>query len=410
MKRKRKPVKKGAAATATAVAAAASSTEAPAPQVLSASKQRRAAKREAERAAAAAGEDPEVSGAAAVAAVRAAAETKAAGGKKKGKVLRKKRRVPQEEPEPESDRDSDSDDDDDDDDDEEEGGESEEGDVDVDFEFFDPTEADYHSVGDLVKNGTWEFVELNFSELQDSIVGQGNIGTLVKSGADDPDPERDVAAVALFTTLNMRQFAHQSWPKAISSALLSKAKTHATAEAKEKLDAVLGEKRKEGQEVGLLFSERFVNLPGPLVPPLHKALVDDIEWSCTTPECPPEEKPFYAFTHFVGVARCFEAPPQDEAEKSKPGKKKRKGVVESENKTSEPWFPRREDQEYWKKAVASFSFPVASNAADKPGKKAQLNKGKGKELRAVFLLSKKGLEQSVANVEKAFQEEEAAEN
>jgi len=327
-------------------------------------------------------------------------EPQAAGGKK-GKVLRKKkRRVPEEEPEPESDMDSGFED-------EDEGEESEGEPIDVDFEFFDPNEGDYHSVGDLVKNGTWEFVEMNFSELVDSIVGQGNIGTIVKSGADDPNPERDVAVCALFTTLNLRQFAHQSWPKAISSALLKQAKTHAAAEAKEKLEAVLGEKRKDGQEVGLIFSERFVNLPGPLVPPLHKALVDDIEWSCTTPECPPEEKPFYVFTHFVGVAKCFELAPKDEAEKSQPGKKKRKGVVASENKSSGPWFPRPEDQEYWKNAVASFTFPVASNTDDKFCKKAKSNEGKGKELRAVFLLTKKALEQSVVNVEKIFKDEAA---
>merc|ERR1711963_58361 len=72
---------------------------------------------------------------------------------------------------------------------EDESGE-ESGDVDVDFEFYDPKEDDYHSVGDFLKNGTWQFApQLNYAEMADSVVGQGNIGTLIKSG-NEKDPEK----------------------------------------------------------------------------------------------------------------------------------------------------------------------------------------------------------------------------
>merc|ERR550537_1568276 len=95
--------------------------------------------------------------------------------------------------------------------------------IDVGFEFFDPSEEDYHSVAGLLKSGTWDFMEPNFTELADSVVGQGNIGTLVKANGDDD------AICGMLTTLNFRQFKHLSWPREIARALVAKAKKHADA-------------------------------------------------------------------------------------------------------------------------------------------------------------------------------------
>merc|ERR1712066_739534 len=139
------------------------------------------------------------------------------------------------------------------------------------------------------------------SELADSVVGQGNIGTIIKSaGIAGPDDD-DITSCGLLTTLNLRQFPKLSWAKAIQNSLLAQAAKHAGAEASKSLKDLLA-KQGNGTEVGLLFNERFVNLPEELIPPLHKALKEDIEWSCTTPECPKDERPYYFFTHFICVS------------------------------------------------------------------------------------------------------------
>merc|ERR1719401_521519 len=104
----------------------------------------------------------------------------------------------------------------------------------------------------------------------------------------------------MLTALNIRQFQHLSWPAAISRGLVEKAKKFADASVTARLEATLEGKEKAGNEVGLLLAERFANMPLALIPPLHRALIDDIEWSCTTPECPEEERPFYRFSNFVG--------------------------------------------------------------------------------------------------------------
>jgi len=275
----------------------------------------------------------------------------------------------------------------------EESGDAEGDDVDVEFEFFDPSEEDYHSVGDFLKNGTWDFAtQLNFAELADSLVGQGNIGTLIKSGNPN-DPEKDHTMCAMLTVLNLRQFPKTSWPGMLSEVLLAKAKKHAAPKVFTGLQEVIGQQRKKDAEVGLMFNERFTNLPPQLIPPLHRSLVGDIEWSCTTPECPEDERPFYFFSHFIGVSRCFETCPAGEEHSTAaavPGG---------------PWFPRPETSHYFHKADLSFTFPCSTGKEKRSDEnKGKKKDGRGQELRAVFVLTKSAFEGSVAQVEKAFKE------
>lgn len=257
-------------------------------------------------------------------------------------------------------------------------------------------------MGDLLKNGTWEFVDLNFAELTDSVVGQGNIGTLIKSEADAGSSgaadDKENTMCGMLTVLNLRQFAHLSWPKAIGDALLEKARKHADDEAQRKLKGLLDASKKKGSEVGLMLSERFVNLPPQLVPTLHKALSEDIAWSCTTPECPLDERPFYEFENFIGVVRCFHAPPTSEASAGSEGIG---GLT----------FPRPEDEAYLKKASFFFSFPVVHDSS-KEGGVAKVPKAqkRGQERRAVFGISRKAFEQVVKQLSSmpAFREDQDA--
>ena len=157
----------------------------------------------------------------------------------------------------------------------------------VEFQFFDPEEDDFHSVRDLLCSGTLGFADLDISGLANSIVDQVNIGTMVKSGveeagADAQAPaegdEDEVTLCGMLTILNLRQFEDQAWCKSLSGLLESKVKE------KQFLNLVKGE-----DQVGLVISERFVNLPLELIPAMHNVILEDIQWSCTTEYCPAEE-------------------------------------------------------------------------------------------------------------------------
>jgi len=269
-------------------------------------------------------------------------------------------------------------------------------DVEMEFEFHNPDEGDYHGVAEHLKSGTWDFVELNFSELTDDLVNQGNVGTLVKSDADSSTKEETVCG--LLTALNLQQFKHRSWPSAVAKALNAKAKKHADAATANKLQALL-EKASKGAQVGLLLSERFVNLPPELVGPLHGALQEDIVWSCSTPECPEDERPFYGFTHFVGVARLCGAGAGDEAAASsgagapRPKKQRRSGAAHAvgagapraggDERPSR--YLRFEDEAYVKGSDFSFTFPLTTPRRE----------GSPPEQRAVFAISRRAFEQVV---------------
>lgn len=258
-------------------------------------------------------------------------------------------------------------------------------DVDVDFDFCDPAETDYHGIGELLKSGTWDFMDPIYAEMQDAIAGQGNIGTLVKS---DVGGETE-AVCGMLTVLNMRQFPKHKWPQAIAKSLIAKAKKHATAEVVKSLEALLDGEKKKGREVGLLLTERFANLPLELVPPLHKALAEDIEWSCTTPECPEDERPFYRFSHFLGLARCY-----DTGEAAAPRKKKKRAAAAASQPStgSGGTYMRPEDGAYVKKASFSFSFPVGTAGG---GGEGQLRRP---ERRMVFVISRAALQEVVTEV------------
>lgn len=165
----------------------------------------------------------------------------------------------------------------------------------VEFEFFDPEEEDFHSVRDLLCSGTLGALDLDFSGIANSIVDQVNIGTMVKSGAEEAQQaqqaqqsqeapasdEDDVTLCGMLTILNLRQFSEQVWCKNLVALLESKVKSD---------KQMLQYTRASGKEqVGLIISERFVNLPLEVIPAMHNVILEDISWSCTTEYCPAEE-------------------------------------------------------------------------------------------------------------------------
>lgn len=219
--------------------------------------------------------------------------------------------------------------------------------------------------------------------------------------------EENANACGLRTLLNLRQFAHQSWPKTIGNALIAKAKKYADPPTVEKLQALLNLTKKEGSEVGLFFSERFVNVPPVLIPPLHKALVDDIEWSCSTPECPEDERPFYKFAHFLYVTRCRNASAAASSPRGGKRKKNRQQADEvanaSINSANKLVCFRPEDEPYLQRAAFSFSFPAPS---DTSGSDAPSERGRASERILVFALARKAFERAVPEVEAACQASE----
>ncbi|KAF8983422.1 Mss4p nuclear export [Entomortierella lignicola] len=209
--------------------------------------------------------------------------------------------------------------------------------IDVDFEFFDPKENDFHAVKNLLgQYFASDAILFALSELSELIVSQPNVGTTIKVNGVDSDP------YSILTVLNMNQHLyniHNVASSASDAASTDKASSSATSKPSqvmtqirdyvftkskqnEKLHARLKDLLSTGskKEVGLILSERFINMPVETAPPMWKMMLEEIKWATD------EGLPFN-FEYYLLLSPTYHevAPKTDlEEDTPKPSKKKTK--------------------------------------------------------------------------------------
>ncbi|KAJ2828843.1 Mss4p nuclear export [Coemansia furcata] len=157
--------------------------------------------------------------------------------------------------------------------------------VDVDFEFFDPKPIDFHAMKRMLMSAFGDDAEdFSLSALVDLILSQNTIGSTVKFEGDD-DP------YAFLTVLNMHAHADKEPIRQIKDYLLKKAEKRGSS-------AKLSEIFDGPGHVGLLLSERVVNMPPQVVAPMLKMLVEELEWAVADGEP-------YDFEHYVLLAPMY---------------------------------------------------------------------------------------------------------
>ncbi|CAE6523733.1 unnamed protein product [Rhizoctonia solani] len=192
--------------------------------------------------------------------------------------------------------------------------------VDVDFEFFGPTEIDYLALKRLLNQlFSTDAGGFQIEKLTELILEQPGIGSTVKTDGIDSDP------YAILTVLNMNVHKehvkdHPSI-KAIISYLLEKVPKDSPT------GAVLGDllaPRALAASIGhtgLIISERLINMPPQIMPPMYRMLGDELASAAN------QNEP-YRFDNYVVVSRCFRFDDNEESATgaSQPAKKqKRKG-------------------------------------------------------------------------------------
>ncbi|EJD04553.1 uncharacterized protein FOMMEDRAFT_133794 [Fomitiporia mediterranea MF3/22] len=186
---------------------------------------------------------------------------------------------------------------------EDEGGsDSEVSLVNVDFEFFDPNpNVDYPALKRLLSQLFQSDSELfSLNELADLILSQPLLGTTVKTDGIESDP------YAYLSVLNMH--VHQDHPsiKALRSYILQKSAGHTLLQAT--LQSLFDtEGLKADKHVGFIFSERLINMPVQVVPPMYRMLADEIRMAN-------EDAEPYKFTHYLILTRTYRLTPQQAAE------------------------------------------------------------------------------------------------
>lgn len=71
--------------------------------------------------------------------------------------------------------------------------------------------------------------------------------------------------------------------------------------------------------IGLVLTERLINMPSEIVPPMYNMLLEEIAWAI-------QDKEPYTFTHYLIVSKNYEEIESKlDLEESRPQKKKKKG-------------------------------------------------------------------------------------
>lgn len=270
--------------------------------------------------------------------------------------------------------------------DEPEAGDSDDPDafdkIDVNFEFFDPKESDFHGLKALL-HSYLDGQQYDSSPLVDAIIQQSQVGTVVRTGADE-DP------IAVMTVLNTQQHKGSGFMSHIKDRMLSKCRDTAV---KQQLS-----KAWEQPGTGLLINERLINSPPQLAPPLVQALFSEISWA-TEDEPTQERRDAFKFKRYLLMTRVFcdplppeqaaaaaggagpsnssgknggkppagpGRPPKAPRQQQHPAKKQKQQQQQGQQSPGPVVvYVRPEDEFFHQHASASFTFPVEGRAVGK---------------------------------------------
>ena len=122
--------------------------------------------------------------------------------------------------------------------------------------------------------------------MSDLVLSQPTIGSTVKVDGKATD------AYAMCTVLNIAEQRQKEPMNDIAKYIIEKAKTNDSLSAVPSLID-------SGKHIGLIFSERLINVPAEIAPPLYSMLIDEVEAAV-------EDKEPYEFSHYLIVSKTYQ--------------------------------------------------------------------------------------------------------
>ncbi|EMC91555.1 hypothetical protein BAUCODRAFT_297383 [Baudoinia panamericana UAMH 10762] len=212
--------------------------------------------------------------------------------------------------------------------------------IDVDFEWFDfDPEIDFHGLKTLLRQlFDVDNDLLDLSELADIILAQPELGTVVKCDGKESDP------FAFLTVLDLHRYQEKAVMKQLTQYLQQRT---ADVEGIRQLREVLSSNSKS--KLGLILSERLINMPHQVVPPLYNFLLEEIQ-------TPSPKGSSEALTHYLILSKTYEEVASKlDAGEERPAKKKKASATSA----AETFYFHPEDEALQKHALAHCSFDYA---------------------------------------------------
>lgn len=205
--------------------------------------------------------------------------------------------------------------------------------LDVDFEWFDPDETiDFHGLKTLLRQLFDVDNQLfDLSELSDLILKQPLLGSTVKCDGKESDP------YAFLSVVNLHQHREKTAIKQITEYILKKSQG---SNLEEPLKKILDPS--SPSQLGLILSERFINMPHQIVPPLYNFITEELQGAIANNNA-------YPFTHYLVISKTYTEVAAFEADPTRPAKKKKASA--SNNADAETFYFHVEDEVLQKYAV-----------------------------------------------------------
>lgn len=160
--------------------------------------------------------------------------------------------------------------------------------VNVEFEWFNmKPEIDFHGIKNLLRQLLDIDSQLfDLSALADLILSQPTIGSTVKVDGEETDP------YAFLTILNMYEHREKPVMRDLTNYLVEKSKS---IPAMSQLPGLIAG---SSTPVGLILTERLINIPVEIAPPMYEMLLDEIESAVDDMEP-------YEFTHYLIMSKTY---------------------------------------------------------------------------------------------------------
>ncbi|OJJ51046.1 hypothetical protein ASPZODRAFT_156026 [Penicilliopsis zonata CBS 506.65] len=221
------------------------------------------------------------------------------------------------------------------------GDESSDEDIDmvnVDFEWFDPQPAvDFYGLKNLLRQLFDTDAQIfDLSALADLILAQPLLGSTVKVDGNESDP------YAFLSVLNLQEHSEKQVIQDLTRYLHRQASSTPSLAP---LATLLSQK--PTPPIGLILTDRLINMPSEVVPPMYKMLLEEIAWAL-------EDKEPYNFSHYLILSKNYEEVESKlDMEESRPQKKKKKSAAD---KKADRFYFHPEDEVLERHALCTGAF------------------------------------------------------
>lgn len=259
--------------------------------------------------------------------------------------------------------------------------------VNVDFDYFDLNpDVDFHAIKTFLKQLFGDDCNrFDISSLADLILKENSVGTTIKTDGKESDP------FALLSVLNIHENIDKASVKTVIDYVLDKTKKDT--EFNIMLSKLLGKSGDRKQKVGLIVSERMLNMPVEVVPPMYKMLAEEMEKHEQAHER-------YEFDFFLVLSKVYQlvAPTVELEEQTKTKKKK---LPEGEEPPVELDYFHYEDLVFEKHAKKFAYYNYTDTRQEPDSRRVFTEYGIIPKL-SVILLDKNAMKKSIAEMEEMF--------